>query len=89
MSRLISAIALSASLCACAAPGGLNTPHATLERAETLAENAYTAAVPFMTLDQQRKGWADLQAVRQAYNAGQDITALVTVLMSDLPKAKP
>jgi hypothetical protein len=74
-----------ASLAGCATPA-LNTPHANLERAETLAEQAYVQAVPFMTPAQQKVAWADLQQVRALYNSGQDLTLAVQTLMAALPK---
>lgn len=86
MRRAIIVLAVSAALGACAAPGAVNTPHAALERAETTAELAYQGAVPLMTPAQKDAAWADLQKVRIAYNAGQDITVLVAALTADLPK---
>lgn len=83
MKRLILILSL-VSLGACSTT--LNTPHANLERAETLAENAYVQAVPFMTPAQQKVAFADLQQVRTAYNAGQDLTVAVQTLMAALPK---
>lgn len=85
MRRIASVAVACALLSACATPA-LNTPHADLERVETIAEDAYVQAVPLMTDAQQRAAWADLQQVRQAYNAGQDITAAVQALMAILPK---
>ncbi len=73
------------SLGGCQTPA-LNTPHANLERAETLAEQAYANAVPLMTPAQQKVAWSDLQQVRAAYNAGQDLSASIQVLMAALPK---
>lgn len=84
MKRLILILSL-ASLAGCVTPA-LNTPHANLERAETLAEQAYVQAVPFMTPAQKDVAWADLQQVRAAYNAGQDLTVAVQTLMAALPK---
>lgn len=84
MKKLILILAL-ASLGGCVTPV-LNTPHANLERAEILAEQAYVQAVPFMTPAQQKVAFADLQQVRVLYNSGQDLTVAVQTLMAALPK---
>lgn len=86
--RTALALVACASLClgACASTGGVSTLHADLERAEIAAELAYQAAVPAMTDAQKAVAWADLQKVRQYYNAGQPIAALVAQLKADLPK---
>jgi hypothetical protein len=84
--RALVAIGVCALLGACATGGGVNTPHANLERAEILAEDAYVNAVPLMSPAQQRSAWVDLQKIRQAYDAGQDISALVSALVAELPK---
>ena len=93
------AIALSMvcalALAGCATPV-LNTPHAQLERAESIAEDAYqatrvaldaalasgklTQAAYKSDLDQAA---TDINAVRTAYNAGQDITDAVAKVKSD------
>lgn len=82
--KLLATILVLASLAGCVTT--LNTPHANLERAETLAEQAYVQAVPFMTPEQQKVAWADLQQVRALYNSGQDLTVAIQTLMTALPK---
>lgn len=84
--RALPVIAACSLLAACATAGGVSTSHADLERAEIAAELAYQAAVPALSPSQQMIAWNDLQRVRQAYASGQDITALVTILQSDVAK---
>lgn len=71
-----------ASLGACATAGGVDTAHATLERAEITAELSYQACASVTACDKV-KAWADLQEVRKLYNAGQDITAAVSQVQTD------
>jgi hypothetical protein len=85
MSRLLVAAALCAALGACATPGGVNTPHANLERAENTAELAYQACASVASCDKD-KAWADLMEVRKLYNTGQDISAAVAVVQADTAK---
>lgn len=86
MRALAVALAACVLLGACAAAGGLNTPHAVAERAETAAELAYQGAAPLLTSAQKAKAWDDLMEVRRLYNAGLAIDGAVTVLQADLPK---
>jgi len=88
MMRVLAVIAAGGLLCACNAVSGVTTPHATLEKAETAAELAYQGAAPLLSPSQKIKAWNDLQAVRAAYDAGQDITALIATFQADLPTTK-
>lgn len=82
MIRAIALIAACAALGACATAGGVDTPHATLERAETTAELAYQACASVTACDKVT-AWADLMKVRALYNAGQDLTAAVAQVQTD------
>ena len=97
--RLFLTGAACLTLAACGST--LNTPHAFLERREIDGETLYVATVSALNaavvagkLSQadmeasQRRVWADLSAFRTAYNAGQDVTAVLGTLQSDLKTAQ-
>lgn len=96
-------LALLATVLALAGCGttSLNTPHAVLERSEIDGETAYQATVdalaaavssgkmtPATQQADQLKAWNDLQAFRAAYNAGQDLTAVLATLNGDKTAAQ-
>lgn len=98
--RILTSAAVALALVGCAS-SGLNTPHAQLEKREADAELAYQAAMDgFNTAHATGKlsdaayksdvdqAANDLNALRTAYNAGQDITSQIVALNNDKATAQ-